>query len=210
MPDIEILGAPQSNFVWIVRIAAAEKGVPYTLVPAYPNTPDVLAVHPTGKIPALRHGSFTLGETRAICGYLDSFPGPRLIPADPQAAATVEQWVSIVATTIDPVCVRQYLLGYFFPGTPDGSPNRAVIDPAIPKVEAQLAMLEKAVATNGCLAGPSFSLADAFLVPILYYLGKAPESGAMLAKCPALTAYLARMLAHPAIAATIPPPLPGR
>lgn len=211
MPDIEIIGAPQSNFVWITRIAATEKGVPYTLTPGMPNSPELLAVHPTGKIPALRHGAFTLGETRAICGYIDSaFPGPRLIPADPQAAAKVEQWVSIVASFVDPVCVRQYLIGYFFPGTPDGSPNRAVIDAALPKMEAQIAMLETAVAPTGFLAGAGFTLADAYLVPILFYLSKTPESSAMLAKAPALSAYLGRMLAHPSIAATIPPPLPGR
>lgn len=210
MPDIEIIGLPQSNFVWIARIAATEKGVPYTLAPGFPHTPEVLAMNPTGKIPALRHGDFTLGETRAICGYLDSFPGPRLIPAEPRAAAKAEQWLSIVATHIDPVCVRQYLFGYFFPGTPDGSPNRALIDAALPKMEPQFAMLEHAVAAGGFLAGDAFTLADAYLVPILFYLSKTPESTAMLAKSPALTAYLTRMLAHPSIAATIPPPLPGR
>jgi len=211
MPELEILGVPQSNFVWVCRIAAAEKGVAYSLVPARPHTPEVKALHPTGKIPALRHGAVALGETRAICAYIDrAFPGPALIPAEPAAAALVEQWVSIVATTIDPVCVRQYLIGYFFPGTPDGSPNRPVIDAALPRVEEQLAMLEAAVAPTGFLAGPGFTLADAFLVPILFYLDRAPESAAMLAKSPALSAYLARMLARPSVEATIPPPLPGR
>lgn len=211
MPEIEIIGAPQSNFVWVCRIAAEEKGVAYTLTPARPHTPEVRAAHPTGKIPALRHGEVALGETKAICTYIDrAFAGPALIPADPAAAALVEQWVSIVTTTIDPVCVRQYLLGYFFPGTPDGSPNRALIDAALPRMEEQLAMIEAAVAPTGHLAGPGFTLADAFLVPILFYLGRVPESAAMLARAPALSAYLARMLERPSIAATIPPPLPGR
>jgi glutathione S-transferase len=106
MAELEILGFPQSNFVWVTRIAATEKGVPYTLLPLPPHTPDILAVNPTGKIPALRHGAVTLGESRAICGYIDgAFPGPALIPADPVAAAKVEQWVSIVNPLIDPVCV---------------------------------------------------------------------------------------------------------
>lgn len=211
MPELEILGAPQSNFVWVCRIAAEEKGVPHTLTPAMPHSETVKAIQPTGKIPAMRHGTVVLGESKAICTYIDrAFPGPALIPADPAGAARVEQWVSIVNTFIDPVCVRQYLLGYFFPGTPDGSPNRAIIEPALPKMRDQLAMLEAAVAANGNLAGAEFSLADIALIPILFYMQKAPESAAMLAELPALSAYLKRHLERPSVRATIPPPLPGR
>ena len=209
MPEIEIIGIPQSNFVWAARIAAEEKGVPYTLTPVMPHAPEVLAANPLGKVPALRHGEVMLGETQAICTYLDrAFPGPALIPSDATGAAKVVQWVSVVTTAIDPVCVRQYLLAYLFPGTPDGSPNRAVIDPALPKLEQQIALLEATVAPTGFLAGAAFSMADAFLVPILFYLSKTPESAAMLAKSPALSAYLDRMLARPSIARTVPPPLP--
>lgn len=209
MAELEILGMPQSNFVWVCRIAAAEKGVPHANPPSMPHTPEILAITPTGKIPAMRHGAVTLGESRSICGYIDrAFDGPALLPADPVAAAKAEQWVSLVTSWVDPVCVRQYLVGYFFPGTPDGSPNRAVIDPAVPKMQAQLAVLEQAVAANGHLAGPDFTLADIYAVPIVYYLRMVPESAAALRESPALSAYLDRMLARPAIAATTPPPLP--
>src|SRR5262249_22807713 len=57
---LEIIGAPQSNFVCTTRIACMEKGVPYTLNPARPHTPEVDAVHPLGRIPAMRHGDVTL------------------------------------------------------------------------------------------------------------------------------------------------------
>ena len=60
---LEIIGAPQSNFVRTARIACMEKGVPYTLTPARPHTPEVDAVHPLGKIPAMRHGEVTLCES---------------------------------------------------------------------------------------------------------------------------------------------------
>ncbi|WP_158292163.1 glutathione S-transferase family protein [Paracraurococcus ruber] len=209
MAELEILGIPQSNFVWACRLAAAEKGVPHSLLPLMPHAPEVKAINPTGKVPAMRHGAVTLGESRAICGYIDAaFDGPRLIPADTAKAALVEQWASIVNTVVEPVCVRQYLMGYFFPGTPDGSPNRAVIDPAIPKMQDQLRMLDQAVAATGFLAGDAFSLADVFLVPNLVYLSRAPESGALLKELPALSAYLDRMLSRPTVQATIPPPIP--
>ena len=71
MPELQIIGGPQSNYVRVARIASAEKGVPYTLIPVMPHTPEVDAIHPFGKIPVMRHGDVTLGESRAICFYID-------------------------------------------------------------------------------------------------------------------------------------------
>ena len=211
MAELQLVGVPQSNFVWVCRIACAEKGVPYQLEPARPHTPEVDALHPFGKIPAMRHGDVTLCESRAICGYIDRvFSGPALIPDDPVKAAEVEQWVSLINTTFDPVMVRQYLLGYFFPGTADGSPNRATIDAALPKLQAQIGILDRAVAKTGHLVGDSFTLADIDLLPILYYLTKLPESSALLDRAKSLTAYYDRHMARPSVKDTMPPPIPGR
>ena len=81
---------------------------------------------------------------RAICRYIDdAFEGPRLVPAEPAAAAQVEQWVSIVNTHVDPIWLRQYAGAYMFPGTPDGSPNRPVIDAALAKMEQQFAVMDR-------------------------------------------------------------------
>ena len=46
MPELKIIGAPQSNYVWVTRIACAEKDVPYALVSALPHSPEVDAIHP--------------------------------------------------------------------------------------------------------------------------------------------------------------------
>jgi glutathione S-transferase len=211
MPELQLIGAPMSNYVWVCRIACAEKGVPYTLMPVMPHTPEVDAVHPLGKIPAMRHGDLTLCESRAICTYIDSaFAGPQLVPREPAAAARVEQWLSIVNTAMDPVMVRQYLGAHFFPGTPDGSPDRPRIEAALPKMATQLAVLDRAVAPTGHLAGEAFTLADINLLPILYYLGKLPQSAAMIAENAALAAYYARHAARKSVQETLPPPLPGR
>ena len=210
MAELKIIGGPRSNFVWVTRIVCAEKGVPYTLVPAMPHTPEVNAVHPLGKIPGMRHGDVTLGESRAICRYIDQvFPGPSLVPADPVAGAKTEQWVSIVCTAIDPVMLRQYLAAYIFPGTPDGSPNRTTIEAALPKMDAQFALLDRAVAANGHLVGECFTLADAYLIPILYYMTTRPESSVMLGKCAHLAAYLDRHLARPSVREAMPQTQPG-
>jgi len=211
MPDLQIIGAPQSNFVWACRIACGEKGVPYELVPVFPHTPEAEAIHPLGKIPAMRHGDVTLYESRAILHYIDhAFPGAPLAPRDPVGGALVEQWISLHNTAIDPLLLRQYGLAYVFPGTSDGSPDRARIDAALPKMGPHFALLDRAVATTGFLVGDKLTLADITVLPLLYYMTKFPESSAMLAAKPALSAYVETLLARPAIADTIPPPMPTR
>ena len=211
MPTLQIIGAPQSNFVWACRIACGEKGVPYELVSVFPHTPEVDAIHPFGKIPAMRHGDVTLFESRAILYYIDhAFPGAPLAPRDPVGGAQVEQWISCVNTTIDPVLVRQYGVAYFFPGTPDGSPNRVAIDAVAPKLEPHFAVLDRAVAKTGYLVGDALTLADINLLPILYYMSKLPESGEILRAKSNLAGYVEKLLARKTITDTIPPPMPSR
>jgi glutathione S-transferase len=211
MPELQIIGAPQSNYVWVSRIACHEKGVRYVLVPVMPHTPEIDAIHPLGKIPALRHGDLTLAESRAICFYIDhAFDGPSLVSRDTVEAARTEQWISIVNTHFDVLVARPYVGAYFFPGTPDGSPNRTIIETALPKLEGQFAMLDRAVAKTGHLVGETFTLADINLLPMMFYLDKLPESGAMLRRTANLRAYYERHMARASVKETTPPPFPGR
>ncbi len=210
MPELQIIGGAASNFVWMCRIACAEKGVPYALTSVMPHTPEVDAIHPFGKIPVMRHGDVTLGKSRAICAYIDrTFAGPPLVPADAVKAAQVEQWVSIINTTIDPIWIRQYIgAGYIFPGTPDKSPNRTAIDAALPKMQQQFPIMDKAVA-SGHLVGDTFTLADMNFMPILFYMNKFPESSALLAASPNLKAYFERHFARKSVQDAIPQSPPG-
>jgi glutathione S-transferase len=211
MPDLQIIGAPQSNYVSGVRIACCEKGVPYTLVPAAPHSPEVDAIHPFGKIPVMRHGDVTLCESRAICHYIDhGFAGPPLVPRDPVGGARVDQWISLVNTTIDPLLMRRYLRAYIFPETPDGSPERAAIEAALPMMERHFAVLDRAVARTGHLVGDAFSLADMNLLPILFYMDKMPESSAMLQHATRLDAYYRRHRERQSFREAEPPPFPER
>ena len=211
MSELQIIGGPQSNYVRVARIACAEKGVPYALVPAMPHTPEVDAIHPFGKIPVMRHGDVTLSESRAICFYIDrAFDGPLLAPRDPVDGARTEEWISLVNTQIDPLLVRQYLAAYFFPRTPDGRPNRAAIDAALPNMERHFAVLDRAVAKTGHLIADIFTLADMNLLPILFFMAKTPESRAMLDRSPNLRGYYERHQARASVKDTIPPPFPGR
>ena len=210
MSRVEIIGFPQSTYVRVVRMACEEKGIPYDLIPVRPHAPEAEAIHPLGKVPAMRHGDLTLCESKAIASYLDrTFDGPKLIPEEPRRAAEVEQWVSLVNTSIDPVMVRQYLLAYVFPKSPDGKPDRAVIDAALPEMEKQAKILDRAVA-GGHLVGDSFTLADINLMPLLFYVRQTPEGGAMVRAATQLEAYYNRHAQRPSFANTMPPPPPGK
>ncbi len=211
MPELELIGAAPSNYVWTCRIALAEKGVPYRLNELMPHSPEVDAIHPFGKIPVMRHGAVELCESRAICSYIDTvFDGPKLAPSDPARAAQVEQWVSIVNTHIDPLWVRQYLRAHFFPGTPDGSPEREAIAAVLPKMEQQFATMDRAVAETGHLVGDTFTLADMNFMPILFYMGVKPESSALLQRSPNLKAYVDRHMARNSVQETAPTWFPGQ
>jgi glutathione S-transferase len=211
MAELEIIGGPQSMFVWMTRIACVEKGVAYRLTSIMPHTPEVDAIHPLGKIPVMRHGSVTLCESRAICFYIDrGFDGPALTPRDVVGKAKVEQWLSILDTAFDPVVARPYLGGYHFPGTPDGSPNRPRIDAAVAEMDKYFAILDHAVGTGGHLVGEAFTLPDMILVPMLYYLSKMPESAAKLAAHADLSAYFEYHIERKSVKETLPPPMPGR
>jgi glutathione S-transferase len=158
-----------------------------------------------------RHGAVALCESRAICTYIDrAFAGPALVPADPAAAALVEQWLSLINTQIDPLLVRRYLRAYIFPDTADGSPDRKTIDAVLPEMRTQFAVLDEAVGATGYLAGSSFTLADIDLLPILFYMNKMPESRAMLAEARRLKAYFERHIERPSVQQTLPESMPER
>ncbi|HSZ73504.1 MAG TPA: glutathione S-transferase family protein [Rhizomicrobium sp.] len=205
MSDLEIIGAPQSNYVRSVRIACEEKGVAYKLVVVRPHTPDVDAIHPFGKIPVMRHGDFTLCESKAIATYVDrTFAGPKLFPDDAKLGTKIEQWVSLENTTIIPA-TNNYLAYYFFRKLPDGSLDHAAIDAALPDAKKALEVLN-AAASDGFLAGDMFTYADMNILPVLAYLRELPETGEIMKSLRHLTRYFETHAERPSFKATIPPP----
>jgi glutathione S-transferase len=205
-PELQLIGGPVSNYVWVCRIALTEKHIPYTLQSVMPHTPNVDAIHPLGKIPVMRHGDVTLFESRAICHYIDhAFTAPTLAPADPIRGAQTEQWISLINTAFDPLWVRTYFREYIFPTGPDGTSNRAAIDNALPKMAPQFATMDRAVGDTGYLVGADFTLADAFFLPILHYMSTVPEGADLIARSANLTPYLALHMDRPSVKATLPP-----
>jgi glutathione S-transferase len=211
MPKPEILGSLRSSYTRVVRMVCEEKGIDHILTETQLGAPEIRAIHPFGKMPVLRHGDFTLCESKAIASYLDrSFPGRELIPSDTRLAARTEQWISLVNTVLDPTLVRGYLLAYAFPRTADGKPDRKIIDAVLPKVREQLALLEQAVAPTGHLVGDHVTLADINLLPILFYIKQLPEAAEAFDSATHLGRYYATHAMRPSFVRTVPPEGPPR
>ena len=195
--NLEIIGTPRSNFVRTVRMAAREKGVAYTLSPAMVHSREVKAINPLGLVPAIRHDGLELAESQAIARYIDTaFNGPPLVPLDPRAAAPVNQWVSMVAASVDQLLMRRYVVEYAFHKDDDGNVVRDVIDKSVKRFPKMFTMLDNAVA-GGFLGGDSFSMADCFLMPIL-------ASTRHLTQSTALNAYFERLSQRPSFLQTAP------
>jgi len=182
---VTLLGDPRSTYTRSARMGLAEKGIAYTLVQTGPRTPQILEVHPFGKIPGLRDGDFALFETSAILRYVDeSFDGPPLLPGFIRERAHCEQWVSAINAYCYDLMIRRYVLQYVFPRSADGKPDRTVIDAALKEIPAQLAIFDRAYGERDFLVGNALTMADLFLAPILAYVEATPEGGALLAAAP--------------------------
>jgi len=205
---LELIGAAPSVFVRATRLALEEKGVPYALTAAAPHSPPVLAISPFGRIPVMRHEDFELFGSMAIIEYADAvFPGARLLPPEPRAAARIRQWANAVSADVFPD-FGGYMLANAFPKGPDGKPDPQVVGALMPQVHRALGQLERAVG-SGFLTGTAFSVADMYLMPMLAYLRIFPESSAIIAQSSVLTRYYEQHAARPSYRATQPPPLPG-
>jgi glutathione S-transferase len=205
-PEIEILGAPQSVYVRATLMALEEKGAPYRVTPTAPHSPQALALNPFGKIPAMRRGALTLFESRAIIAYVDrAFPGPSLMPDDAEAAAKIEQWISAVNTSVFPRVIG-YMQANAMPRGSNGRRDEATVRAALPAVQATIEILNQAVGSDH-LAGPDFSLADIYLMPMMGYLVMFPESAEMIKASRNLARYFALNSTRPSYVATTPPPM---
>ena len=183
---ITLLGDLRSSYTRTARMALAEKQVAYTMKSSAPHSPDILAAHPFGRIPALRDGEIDIWETAAILNYLDECfdTGVSLGPDGILARTRCTQWISAVNSYLYDTMIRRYLLQVFFPRGEGGQPDRGVIDKALAEMPAQLAALDKAYGSGDYLAGASLSGADLFVAPVLAGLQFLPEGGKLMANYP--------------------------
>ncbi len=206
MPVLEIIGAPHSNYVRTVRMAAEEKGVSYNLTPCPPHCPESDAIHPFGKIPSMRMGDIEIFECLGIVTYIDAaFDGPPLHPDNVVELARMYQWISTFNEVYVQTMIRGYALEYIFPKGENGEPRRGNIDSAIGKIHHQLEVMEIGLWDRRFLAGGNFSLADMFAAPVLSMVGKMPEGESLLSGAPNVRAWMDKIGKRESFVKTEPP-----
>ena len=97
------------------RMALEEKGVTWEskyidLFKFDQLTPEYLAINPDGVVPTLVHNGAVIRESVIINEYIDAaFPGPRLIPSEPPAAARMRLLIRTCETALAPVALLTYV-----------------------------------------------------------------------------------------------------
>lgn len=206
MSDIVVYGVPGSPFVRAVQMGLEEKGAAYRVQPLGPHetkSEAYLKRHPFGRVPAFEHGDFKLYETQAILRYLDDvFPTPPFVPADPRAAARMNQIIGINDWYLFPkaaaAVVFQRIVGPALLGT---TTDEAVVAAAVPMAQTCIAELDRLLGAQRFLAGDQLSIADLILAPQLDFFAVTPE-GQKLLESTGLNAWLARMNARASMIAT--------
>jgi glutathione S-transferase len=214
MRDIVVYGVPGSPFVRAVQMGLEEKKAPYRVQAVAPQDMKGeahLKRHPFGRVPAFEHGDFKLYETQAILRYLDDvFPEPPFVPADPRAAARMNQIIGINDWYFFPkasaVIVFERLVGPILLGT---TTDNAAVESAVPMARTCIIELDHLLGSHPFLAGDQMSIADLMLAPQIDFFSATPE-GRTLLKGTGLNAWLMRMNTRASMIATQrPEPLRG-
>lgn len=113
---ITLCGFAISNYYNKVKLVLLEKGIPFDEEYIKPGqkSEDVLAASPLGKVPFIRTPQGALCESQVIVDYLEALqPEPRLLPADPWAAAKVRELTTFVELHLELVARELYPQAFF-------------------------------------------------------------------------------------------------
>jgi glutathione S-transferase len=173
-----------------------ELGVPYEVCRvdlSASESPEYLAIHPLGAVPALEDGDLRLMESAAICMYLaDKFPEKGLAPAvGTRERALYYQWVLYAMATLEPPTIDYYAARVL---TPIDAQVEADVTSAQERFADAAAVLEKHMTGREWLLDSGFSAADVVMVSLLAW----SHMMGLLAPYPNLTAYMKRGGARPA------------
>jgi glutathione S-transferase len=191
---IELYGSPMSSS-GRTRWMLEEVGVAYDYKrvdtrAGGTRTSEYLRMYGGGKVPVLRDGDVTLGESMAINFYLAEKYRPELLPADPVGRAQALQWSFWALTNVQPE-----LLTIMFDGMkPAEQRQPQTVEAAKGRVAPLLAFLEHSLAGKEYLVANRFSVGDVNAGSVA---NLARVTG-LLAGYPAAGAWMERLAARPA------------
>lgn len=119
-------------------------------------TPEYRAMNPTGLVPTLQEGDFTLWESNAIVRYL-AREAPGLLPAEAHAKARVDQWMDAQQTVLNRP-MSQVFWGLV--RTPPDKRDLAAVSAAIEETTKAWRMIEAELQRHDYIAGSTFTACD--------------------------------------------------
>ena len=201
MIAVRIFGPVVSTYTRVVQIVAEETGLAHKVVP----TPAQSAQnrHPFGKVPVVEVDGLELYETVSIAAYLDNaHNGGALQPDEPAARAAMDRWIAVGNNYLFPLFEHGLVMPYVMHRHAGFPLEKERMAKALPAIARALSFLELELQKDGAWTAHGFTLADAFLYPILRSVQLTPEGGAGIARSDILSAWLASTAARPSIAAT--------
>jgi glutathione S-transferase len=193
--DLKIYGIPQSRAMrclWMAR----ELGVPHENIQVHflqtRESPELCAINPNGRVPAIDDGGFHLYESMAINLYLAKKygAGTGIVPASLEEEALTLQWSFWVMTETEKPLLACLMHAFSRPALDETAlaQHRQTLDRPLRVLDAHLA-------DRGWLVDTRFTVADLNVASVLFWTRPA---GFDLSAYPNAAAWLERCLSRPA------------
>jgi glutathione S-transferase len=202
---MKLYSGPVSLFTAKVRIALAEKGVPYERIEVgwsredryLPHHPEVVRLNPKAQVPVLVDGGLTVYDSTLILEYLeDAHPEPPLYPRSAADKARCRHLEAAADEILFPH-VWDLIDGVFYPSSEEGG-DASRAETARSQVGQFGSWLEKDFGAGPWLCGDEFSVAD---LSVFIFLHVAGTLGATLPEsCTSLRGWMGRTAARPSVA----------
>ena len=155
---ITLCGMCLSNYYNKVKMVLLEKGIPFEeeFVRTGSKEEAVLSCSPLAKVPFIRTAQGSLCESQAIVDYLEALqPEPRLLPADPWAAAKVRELTTFVDLHLELAARELYGKAFF-----GGEISEANAERVRKLLAKNIAAFKRLAKFSPYVAGDSFTQAD--------------------------------------------------
>ncbi len=155
---ITLCGMCLSNYYNKVKMVLLEKGIPFEEEFVRTGSKDeaVLSCTPLAKVPFIRTEQGALCESQAIVDYLEALqPEPRLLPADPWAAAKVRELTTFIDLHLELVARELYGKAFFGGEISEGNAERVR-----KQLAKNIAAFKRLAKFTPYMAGDTFTQAD--------------------------------------------------
>jgi glutathione S-transferase len=163
---LTIYGVPISVHTRKVIVVALAKGLAHEVIPVVPVVPDNPPANwrelsPTGKIPALTDGDFTVADSAAICAYLERIqPASPVYPSAPRDYATALSMEQYAGALFREVVHPLFQETFVFPRIHQVATNQQRVDKVLTETVPEMFGYLDAAIRGNYLVGNQPTVAD--------------------------------------------------